>query len=207
MKDSDLKILALIPARGGSKRLPGKNIKDFCGKPLIAWTIEEALKSKFLEDVIVSTDCERIAEISKKYGASVPFLRPSSASTDKATAVDVINHLIQYLEKVELNFTHILLLQPTSPLRTVVDIDSSVNLLLSKDASAVFGVCEAEHPPEWLNVLPNDQSFGSFLKPEEVSKRSQDFEKYYRLNGAIYLFSMEEFLEEGGIHTIKNSYA
>ena len=172
MKKEDLKIVALIPARSGSKRLPGKNIKDFCGKPLIAWTIEAALKSKYIDSVVVSTDCSKIAEISKQYGAEVPFLRPESLSDDKTTTVDVVKNFLDFSESK--TYTHLILLQPTSPLRETADIDNSVELMIKNDANAIYSVCEVDHPPEWSNSLPDDQSFDNFLRPEVLNKRSQD---------------------------------
>ena len=204
MKKEDLNILTLIPARGGSKRLPGKNIKDLCGKPLIAWTIEAALNSKYLNDVIVSTDCEEIAGISKKFGARVPFIRPESISQDQTEIPEVIDHT---LENINGDFTHLLLLQPTCPLRTTEDIDSSIEMLLEKQANAVYSVCEVDHSPLWSNTLPENSSFDNFLRPEIAGVRSQDLPTYYRLNGAVYLVHLACFLEKESLFQHKNSFA
>jgi len=135
----DKKILALIPARGGSKGLPRKNIKPLLGKPLIAWTIEQSLASKYLDKVVVSTEDKEIAEISKKYGAEVPFIRPKELAKDDTPSIDVVLHAIDFLEKKEL-FNIIVLLQPTSPLRTISDIDNSIEFLFSKNAQAIISV-------------------------------------------------------------------
>ena len=205
MNEEDLNILALIPARAGSKRLPGKNKKDLCGKPLIAWTIEAALKSKYLNQVIVSTDCEQIAEISKQYGAQVPFVRPENISLDTSSTIEVINHCLDYYK--EKDYTHILLLQPTSPLRTSNDIDLAIELLLEKNANAVYSVCEVDHSPLWINTLPDDLSFDSFLKPESSGVRSQDLPTHYRLNGAIYLVSIEKYLQQSSLFGHKSTFA
>lgn len=207
MKVDDLKILALIPARGGSKRLPGKNTKDLCGKPLIAWTIEAALNSKYLSKVVVSTDYEDIAKISKEYGAEVPFIRPAEFSSDSSTSLDVILHCLEYFKLKSESFTHVLLLQPTSPLRTTEDVDSSIDLLLNKCAKAIYSVCETEHSPLWSNILPEDNSFDDFLRPEVNGKRSQDLPKYYRLNGSIYLVEVEELLKIDSLHSVSPSFA
>jgi len=187
------KVLAIIPARGGSKRLPHKNILDLNGKPLIAWTIETAKKSKFIDKLIVSTDDDKIAEISKKYGAEVPFIRPENLSSDTTTSVDVILHTINFYNEKKIQFDYVLLLQPTSPLRTNEDINNAFNLLNDK-TKAVVSVCETEHSPLWSNTLPADLSMKDFIKPEIRNMRSQDLPKYYRLNGAVYLADIEYFI-------------
>lgn len=204
MKKDDLKIVALIPARSGSKRLPGKNIKDFCGKPLIAWTIEAALKSKYIDSVVVSTDCSKIAEISKQYGAEAPFIRPEAISKDETEIPEVIDHL---LENVNESFTHLLLLQPTCPLRQFSDIDGAVELLVEKEANAIYSVCEVDHSPLWANTLPDDLSFDSFLRPEIAGIRSQNLPKYYRLNGSIYLVEINSYKSNRSLFKQKRSYA
>lgn len=207
MKIEDLKILALIPARGGSKRLPGKNIKELCGKPLIAWTIEAALKSKYIEKTVVSTDCEKIAEVSRRYGAEIPFIRPDELASDTATTLDVVLHSLEFYKKINESFTHVILLQPTSPLRSVDDIDKSIEELLQRGAKAVFSVCEVDHSPLWSNILPENQSFDGFLKKEVIGKRSQELPLYYRLNGAIYLIEVEGLLSKKVLFEVEPSFA
>jgi CMP-N-acetylneuraminic acid synthetase len=189
------KLLAVIPARGGSKRLPRKNILDLAGKPLIAWTIEAALGSKYIDRVIVSTDDKEIATISKKYGADVPFMRPSELATDEAKSVDVAIHLLEKLKKIREKYDYIILLQPTSPLRTTQNIDDSVELLQARKSDAVISVCKVEHSPLWCNLIPDDD-LSNFLDHSILNKRSQDLEQYYRLNGAIYLCNAEKLKEE-----------
>lgn len=184
-------ILAIIPARGGSKRLPGKNIKLLAGKPLIAWTIEAALESKMFDHVFVSTDCGEIAKVSKKYGAEVPFLRPAELASDIATTNDVVTHLIEwfeleYMQKV----STIAILQPTSPLRNAQHIQEAFEVIKDKYAKAVISVCELEHPIQFCNKLALDGSMDGFIYPKNI-QRTQDLEPYYRLNGAIYLFNRE----------------
>lgn len=189
------KVLGLIPARYGSKRLPRKNILDLNGKPLIAWTIEEAKKSQFIDEIVVSTDSDKIATVSKKFGASVPFLRPRNLSSDKSTSIDAVIHALRFLSSRGDDFYYVVLLQPTSPLRLAEDIDSAFSIL-NKDTKAVVSVCEAEHSPLWTNTLPDNHSMERFLKREIVNKRSQDLPKFYRLNGAIYISEVNFLIQE-----------
>lgn len=184
-------ILAVIPARGGSKRLPRKNILNFAGKPLIAWTIEAALKSKHIKRVIVSTDDAEIAEIAIKFGAEVPFLRDARLATDEVSTVDVI---LDLLSRISGNYKYIALLQPTSPLRTSRHINESIEELGDNDA--IISVVETEHPIEWCNILPIDRSMNNFINNSAKNKRSQEFPERYRVNGAIYLIKTDKLLKE-----------
>lgn len=180
--------IAIIPARGGSKRLPGKNIKDLAGKPMIAWTIEAALDSQVFDHVFVSTDDEKIAEVAKQAGAKVPFLRPSELATDEATTNDVVTHLVEWFEsEYNQQVSTIATLQPTSPLRNAQHIKEAMYLMEKKTAKAVVSVCEVEYPIQFCNTLKKDGSMEGFIKPENL-KRTQELEPYYRLNGAIYIF-------------------
>ncbi len=181
------RILAIIPARGGSKRLPQKNILELSGKPLIAWTIEAALASKYIDRVVVSTDSDKIAHISKIYGADVPFLRPNSLATDKSASIDVVLQLLDKLELIDDYYDYIILLQPTSPLRTTMNIDESIMMLMDRKCDAIISVCEAEHSPLWSNIIPENGNLSNFLDESILNKRSQDLDKYHRLNGAIYI--------------------
>jgi N-acylneuraminate cytidylyltransferase/CMP-N,N'-diacetyllegionaminic acid synthase len=181
-------VIALIPARGGSKRLPKKNIRPLLGKPLIVWTIEHARASRYIDRVIVSTDDEEIAKIAQKHGAEVPFMRPKELATDEAKGIDVVLHAIEFLDK-QLGKDFVLVcLQPTSPLRTSEDIDKALEeFLKNPKAEAIVSVCECEHHPLWSGVLPEDRNMKNFLKPDIINKNSQELPKYYRLNGAIYI--------------------
>ncbi|WP_461634102.1 acylneuraminate cytidylyltransferase family protein [Labilibaculum euxinus] len=202
-----MKILAIIPARGGSKRLPRKNILPLAGKPLIAWSIEAAQKSAYVTDVLVSTDDIEIASIAKDYGAWVPFLRPQNLSTDTSSSYDVVEHTINFCEKLNKSYDLVLLLQPTSPLRCAEDIDAAVNLLNSKSADAVISVCEAEHSPIWSNTLPDNLNMDLFENEKYRDIRSQDLPTYYRLNGAIYLLKTERLLTEKSFSLNRNTFA
>ena len=184
----DKKVLAIIPARGGSKGLPGKNIKELCGKPLIAWTIEQAKSCSNIDRIVVSTDDEKIADIAKKYGAEVPFIRPAELADDTSSTIDVIFHAINWLEEHEdYQPEYILLLQPTSPLLTREDIDGVIQMLKDKNARAVVSVCKTDHHPWWSNTLPENGNMKDFLRPEILNNRRQDLPVFYKLNGAIYL--------------------
>jgi CMP-N-acetylneuraminic acid synthetase len=201
------KVLGLIPARGNSKRLPRKNIIELYGKPLIAWTIEAALGSKYIDRVIVSTDNQEIANIAKKYGAEVPFIRPSELATDEATTIDAVLYSLGQLEEVGEKYDYIALLQPTSPLRTTQNIEESIELLQTKNSDAVISVCEAEHHPLWSNVLPDDLSMDNFLDASVKNKRSQDLPKQYRINGAIYISSVKKLKKENSFFLSDNCIA
>ena len=196
------RFLAIIPARGGSKRLPRKNILDLCGKPLISWSIEAALKSKYISKVVVSSDDEEILNISSNFGADI-IKRPYELANDTATTIDAIKHTIDNFE----NYDYIVLLQPTSPLRDEKHIDEAIELLQAKNADAIVSVCEMDHSPLWSNTLPQDGNMNHFLKDEILNKRSQDLEKYYRLNGAIYICKTENLLEEKSFFLKENIFA
>jgi len=188
------KILAVIPARGGSKRLPNKNILSLKGKPLISWTIDEASKSKYIDKVIVSTDSKEIAELSRKLKAEVPFVRPEYLSSDSADSISVIKHAIEFYKN---EYDYAVLLQPTSPLRKVADIDKAIELL-SEEVQSVVSVTECEHSPLWTNTLPKDSSLKSFINPEIKNTRSQDLPTFFRLNGAIYVAEVDYMIRNNG---------
>lgn len=181
------KILALIPARGGSKGLPGKNIKPLMGEPLIVWTIRQAKNSRYIDNIIVSTDDEEIAEISKKYKAQVPFLRPKELATDDAKSIDAVLHTIGWMKKNNKSFDLIVLLQCTSPFRISEDIDRAIELLFFKKAQAIVSVCKTKHHPYCANKLRENGCMKDFLKPEVINKNRQELPNFYRINGAIYL--------------------
>ena len=192
-------VLAIIPARGGSKGLPGKNIKELCGKPLIAWTIKQAKSCSDIDRIVVSTDDREIAEVAKKYGAEVPFMRPAELASDPATTVDVISHAINWLKEHEdYRPEYILLMQPTSPLRSSEDTGGVIGMLKDKDAKAVVSVCETDQHPWWSNILPEDDNMKAFLRLEILNKRRQDLPVFYRLNGAIYLADTDYLYEYNG---------
>jgi N-acylneuraminate cytidylyltransferase/CMP-N,N'-diacetyllegionaminic acid synthase len=185
------KILALIPARGGSKGLPGKNIKMLSGKPLIAWSIEQALASRYIDKVVVSTESEKIASVARRYGAEVPFMRPKSLAVSSAIIVDVLIHALNSLEKKGCRFDFIMLLQPTSPLRNSEDIDAVIRLLFRKNAQSVVSICPTEYHPYWIKQLSKGGLMNNFIAKKVRNKNRQDLPLFYRLNGAIYLVSVK----------------
>ena len=183
--------LAIIPARGESKRLPRKNLLDLCGKPLIAWSIEAGLKSKYIDKLVVSSDDDKILDIAVEYKIK-GIKRPKKLANDIATTFDAVKHTIDKLE----SYDYIVLLQPTSPLRNFKHIDESIKLLDQKNADAIISVCEMDHSPLWSNTLDKDGVMDNFLREGILNKRSQDLEKYYRLNGAIYICKTDKLLKE-----------
>lgn len=201
-------VLALIPARGGSKRLPRKNIRLLANRPLIAYTIEAGQQSHYIDDLIVSTDDREIADIAISYGAQVPFIRPSALAQDKSSNFEVIQHaLLNYSKIAKRAYDYIVYLQPSSPLRDYSDIDNAILLMQKKNADAVISVSETDHSPLWCNTLPPDLSMVSFLSEDAKLKRSQDLATYYRLNGAIYICKTAKILEEKTFFLKSNVFA
>ena len=180
-------MIAIIPARGGSKGLPGKNIKPLNGKPLIAYAIEAALKSKHIDRVIVSTDDKEIAKISLQYGAEVPFMRPEFLASDTAQAIDNYIYTIDRLEKdTNTAIDAFVVLQPTSPLRTAEDIDGAVNLFLEKNADSVISYVPEAHPVTWHKYLDSEGRFVNIFD-DNIQNRQTNRVSYYP-NGAVYVF-------------------
>ena len=182
-----MKILAIIPARSGSKGLKDKNIKDLCGLPLCAYTINAAKESGIFEEIHFSTDSRKYADIAEKYGASVPFLRDSELASDTASSWDVIKAVIAKYEAMERHFDAMMLLQPTVPFRSAEDIRSALELLESKNANAVVSVTEPDHSPLWCAPLPADGNMYVFHERFRHLTARQKLEKHYSLNGAVYL--------------------
>ncbi|MBQ8476256.1 acylneuraminate cytidylyltransferase family protein [bacterium] len=195
------KIIAIIPARSGSKGLKDKNIKDLMGKPLIAHTIEAALNSKVFDCVFCSTDSEVYAKIAKKYGASVPFLRSKENSLDKSGSWDVVKEV---LSKLDEKYDIVALLQPTSPLRTSDDIKNALDVFFKKDADTVVSVTPTAHSAFWCNTLDENNSMKDFIKPE-YNKARQELPETYSINGAIYIVK-NSFLDDLNLYG-DNSFA
>ena len=182
------KILALIPARGGSKELPNKNILDLAGKPMISWTIEAALESKIFDEVVVSTDDQKIKRVAQESGAAVPFLRPTSISSDHSHRNEVVKHALENLS----SFDVIFLLQPTSPLRDATDIIRAWHFYLETSAQSCVSVKIADPSPSWIFSINEQEEiqplFGNWeFKPRQLEK------KFFSLNGAIYITSKDHF--------------
>lgn len=191
-----MKSIAIILARSGSKGLPDKNIKELCGKPLMAYSIEAAIKSKKFDTIVVSTDSKKYADIAVEYGARVPFLRSAENSSDKAGSWDAVREVLDNLRELGEEYDRIMLLQPTSPLRTAEDIVNSFELMDEKQANAILGVVEMDHSPIWSNTLPEDGCMDNFVRQEYAGIPRQELPKYYRINGAIYLLTIEEVYKD-----------
>jgi CMP-N-acetylneuraminic acid synthetase len=188
--------LGIILARGGSKRLPRKNLMMLSGKPLIQWTIEAGLTSNTVDTLIVSTDNHEIAEFSKACGAEIPFIRPKDLATDESSSYSSLEHAIHYMHQKGNYFDYIAMLQPTSPLRTSMHIDEAAKLLQDKSADGVISITEVGHPIQWCGAISESNEMSDFITQLTLNTRSQDFEKNYCLNGAIYLTKINRMLKE-----------
>jgi len=186
------RVLAVIPARGGSKGLPGKNIREFCGRPLVAWSIGQGTACVYVDTVLVSTDSEEIANIAKQYGARVPFLRPATLAGDTASSIDVLLHAIDYLSGIGESYDFVVLLEPTSPLRDVSDIAGALELLVAcNNSESVVGVAKVDvsHPAFLLTV--QDGLLRPMLGSQPTGLRRQDLkDEFYYLEGTIYVSSV-----------------
>ena len=202
-----MKNIAIIPARSGSKGLKDKNIKELAGKPMLAYTIEAALSSGCFAKVHVSTDSEQYAQIARHFGAEVPFLRSKELSGDRVGTWEVVKWILEQYEKQGQGaFDTVALLQPTSPLRTEEHIRQAYQLLKDKQANMIVGVCEAEHSPLWMNVLPEDGSMDGFLPSERLAAFRQGLPTYYRINGAIYI-GKSEWIKSRSDYYTEGTYA
>jgi N-acylneuraminate cytidylyltransferase len=192
-----MKTLAMITARGGSKRIPRKNIKEFNGKPIIAYSIEAALGSGVFDEVMVSTDDEEIAEIARNYGAKVPFLRSEKTSNDYATTTDVIEEVLEtYKERGE-EFDIFCCIYPTAPFITAKRLKDAVEELSASDADSLIPVVRFSYPPQRAMEIHDGRLV--FSQPENLSKRSQDLEPHYHDAGQFYVVRTESFLKNKGI--------
>ena len=209
------RVLAVVPARGGSKRLPRKNVLELNGKPMITWTIEAALNCMLIDKVVVSTDDLEISAIAKSCGADVPFLRPANLSTDLSSSIDVVTHTLDFLQNSKEYFEIVVLLQPTSPLRCSETISEALNYYSAKQALGVISVCRSEHSPIWSNTLNESMEMKGFLPDKYKNVRGQDLPVYYRINGAIYIsdvatlkaestFMLEDKLFAFGMSTLES---
>lgn len=197
-----MKIIAIIPSRGGSERIPFKNIKNFAGKPLIAWTILEAKKSKLINKIILATDSSKIAAVAKKYGAEVPFLLPEPLTRSSASIEPVIKHAHEWMAKNR-NYKAdaIVLLMPTNPLRTAAHIDEAVKIFINKKADSVVAVSEtpANHTPYWTLIKQENEKAALFSGQniKDIIRISQDFpQKCYARNDLVYVFKPKNLFEK-----------
>lgn len=194
---SNADLLIVVPARGGSKRLPGKNLMEMQGKPLIRWTLEAALESKVSGLIVVTSDDDAILAEGERSGVKT-LRRPEFLASDTASTFDVLIHTLDSLAAEGISPKKLMLLQPTSPLRCAANIREALQLMEDTNASSVISVCLCEHSPLWSNVLGAEGNMADFLRPELLNRRSQDLPDYYRLNGSIYLANTEDFVREKG---------
>jgi CMP-N-acetylneuraminic acid synthetase len=205
---ADKKIIAIIPARGGSKGLTDKNIKDLCGKPLIAHTIQSAQKSKYLDEIIVTTDSQKIADIASKFGANIPFLRPDKLASDTSTSVDVVIHTLDfYKNNLAKEYDYIMLLEPTSPLREDADIDNMIEKLIdnSKHYDSICSIGEIGEHPSIVKKIQND-TLVPFCSELQLTTRRQDNEAAYFPYGVGYLVKTDTFYKEKTFYTQRNYF-
>jgi len=186
------KVLGIIPARGGSKGVPRKNIREVAGKPLIAWTIEEAQKSRYIDRLILSSEDQEIIRVAGQWGCEAPFVRPTELSADDTPGIDPVLHALQELP----DYDYIVLLQPTSPLRSVEDIDGCIEKGISSNSKSCVSVTEPEKNPYWMYLLDAEGKMRPFVDNEELVLRRQDLPKVYALNGAVYVAEKEWLRQE-----------
>ena len=187
--------LCLMLARGGSKGLPGKNLKLLGEKPLIYYTIKAVQDSGLFDRFILSTDSQEISDVAKSYGVEVPFLRPKELAKDDSSPLDAIEHALKWVQTNDKRYDYVQSVQPTAPFRTAEDIRRGIKVLFEKNADMVISVCQTSHPPYWSNVLPEDHSLKGFVNPEHLTNR-QELPVTYRLNGAIYVAKWDVFYEK-----------
>jgi CMP-N,N'-diacetyllegionaminic acid synthase len=194
-------VLVLVPARGGSKGLPGKNVRPLLGKPLIGWSIDQGRASKYVDAVVVSTDDTAIAEAARDHGAEVPFMRPVLLASDEASSIDVILHALDTLEQVGRRYDLLVLLEPTSPLRETDDIDAALEALLAHpEAQSIVGVAkvEAGHPSFLLRR--NGVHLQPYAPQEFGAKRRQELDELFFLEGTVYISWVEALRELRGFY-------
>lgn len=197
-KDKKPKVLALITARGGSKSVPGKNLKLLGGKPLIAWSIQAALQARAVGWVVVSTDDSKIAEVALEHGAEAPFLRPPELAGDASPHLDAIRHALTWLaDNQGYNPEYLLLLQPTSPFRAAADIDAAVAMLEGRPGCSVVSVCEAGSHPYLVRTMDEKGLLQNLVDPPPGYLRRQDLPPAYAVNGALYLVETSVVLNGG----------
>lgn len=189
--------IAIITARGGSKRIPHKNIKDFCGKPIIAYSIEAALESKVFSEVMVSTDSIEIAEIGRKYGANVPFMRSEETSGDYATTSDVIIEVLKEYGKRNRIFKYAACLYPTAPFITAERLRQAMGIMEKENPIEVIPVVQFSFPPQRCFIWDKEETM-CYKYKEYIESRSQDLEQQYHDAGQFYIYNIEKYIALGG---------
>jgi CMP-N-acetylneuraminic acid synthetase len=198
-----MKILAVVCARGGSKEVKNKNIKELNGKPLISYTIEYFKKWGRTEKIVCSTDSKKIADIAKKYGAEIPCMRPPELATDKAFKLDVLKHIVKFVEdKEKIRYDIIVDLDPTAPLRKKEFIEGAFNKFINSDANNLYSVCKARKNPYFNMVEINNKGYAHLCKNSNVVRR-QDAKTVYELNASIYIYNRDFLISTNSLHSEK----
>jgi CMP-N,N'-diacetyllegionaminic acid synthase len=185
-------VFAVIPARGGSKGLFGKNIAQVGGKPMIAWSIKAAQESKYIDRTVLSSDDENIIAVTKDYGGDAPFIRPAELATDTSNTVDTLIHALDQMTKI---YDYLVLLQPTSPLRITEDIDGAIKKCHYNGAPACVSGCEPAKSPYWMYHLDKSQKMRAVIESEHITKQRQDLPEVFAPNGAVFVAQVSWFRE------------
>jgi len=194
-------IIIIIPARGGSKRIPNKNIKLLGDKPLLAWTVQQALKFS-AANVVVSTDDKKVADMAIELGAEVPFMRSNKFASDDANVIDAVLEVLEYYAKLDIKFDGVLLLQPTSPFRSIKTINKAVSMFFNSNGESVVSVSPVSSHPYWHKKIKNGVLIPFDSNYDGSSIRSQDLPDVYELNGLIYLSSPENLKEQRSFYSL-----
>ncbi len=187
-------VLGLIPARGGSKGVPRKNIREVGGKPLIAWSVEAAKASRYIDRVILSSDDQSIIDVAKQWGCDVPFVRPQEFATDQADSMQVVKHALGALPE---KYDYLVLLQPTSPMRLAEDIDATIDRCVESGAALCVSVCEPDKSPYWMLKLDGERKARTLFPEGQIPTRRQDSPPVVSVNGAVYVLSTEHIAKGG----------
>jgi N-acylneuraminate cytidylyltransferase len=204
---TSLKILAIIPARGGSKGVPGKNIKELGGKPLLAYTVEAAQESQLISRLVLSSDDDKIIKVAQDFGVDVPFVRPDNLAQDQSGSIGVVQHTVEFLEKQGDSYDAVLLLQPTSPVREKGFIDKAIHNFLNSDADALVSVLPVPHEynPHWVFEADENDELKIATGEHEIIKRRQDLPMAFFRDGSIYL-TKTEVIKKGSFYGDKLTY-
>lgn len=200
-----MEVFAVIPARGGSKRVPRKNIREVAGKPLIVHAIEQANESETIDRAIISTEDDEIKQVAREYGGEVPFTRPTELATDDASSIEVVEHALEWIFTEEDKPEIVVLLQATAPLRSVGDIDGAIRRLQQNEAESVISICEYADPPHWAVTEDSDGFLSSYFEPDMLWRddipRSQDLRSLKHPNGAVFAADVDAFREQNTFYT------
>jgi N-acylneuraminate cytidylyltransferase len=199
-----MNVLAIIPARGGSKGIPKKNLVPLLGKPLLQWSVEAALNSKLITDVVVSSDDQAILKQAKKNKGVLTIKRPSNLATDSSKVAPSIMHVLKELKTKK--YDYIVLLQPTSPLRTAEDIDNAFREFIKKKATSLISVCTFEHHPYKAFKVNKKGYLEGIINNDFPFKSRQELPKVFRANGAIYIIGVDDFMKTGSLLTESSVY-